>query len=119
MGIVRGMKSLTSVLYRAPQLKYARKNEEFELRRAFLKLDKNNDNKIDAEELAAFFGSLGHKVKKVQAFCGRMMSCRFAVYSEQLPGSRICAGSLSLQITCASRPLQQTASGDRSRRSRT
>ena len=52
---------------RVPQLKYARKNEEFELRRAFLKLDKNNDNKIDAEELAAFFSSLGHKVKKVHS----------------------------------------------------
>ena len=51
---------------RVPQLKYARKNEEYELRRAFLKLDKNNDDQIDADELAAFFSSLGHKVKKVR-----------------------------------------------------
>jgi len=47
------------------QLRYARKNEEFDLRRAFATLDVNNDSKIDADDLGSFFSKLGHKLKKV------------------------------------------------------
>ena len=57
------------------QLKYARKNEEFELRRAFVKLDMNNDNKIDADELAAFINSLGHRLKKVRLSKQSFFAC--------------------------------------------
>ena len=70
---------------RGRQLKYARKNEEFELRRAFLKLDKNNDNKIDADELAACFNSLGHKVKKVRRCEQSNVICAVAFLSAPVP----------------------------------
>ncbi|GAB4819032.1 hypothetical protein N2152v2_006078 [Parachlorella kessleri] len=46
--------------------RFARKNETAELKRAFDFLDKNKDGKIDAEELAAYFTTTGHKMKKAE-----------------------------------------------------
>ena len=42
--------------------RYARKNEQEALERAFTAIDKNGDGRIDAEELSALFMALGHKV---------------------------------------------------------
>lgn len=43
--------------------RYARKNEQDELERAFRTIDKNGDARIDAEELNQLFKALGHKVR--------------------------------------------------------
>eukprot|EP00955_Chlamydomonas_euryale_P114260 366262-Chlamydomonas_euryale.AAC.6 len=42
--------------------RYARKNEQDELERAFRTIDKDGDARIDAEELNQLFKALGHKV---------------------------------------------------------
>jgi Ca2+-binding EF-hand superfamily protein len=47
------------------QERYSRKTEAADLRRAFTILDANNDDRVDAEELAQLFRKLGHKEKKV------------------------------------------------------
>mmetsp|Transcript_50693 Transcript_50693/g.162283 ORF Transcript_50693/g.162283 Transcript_50693/m.162283 type:complete len:185 (+) Transcript_50693:230-784(+) len=44
--------------------RYAKKNEEADLRRAFEKLDVKGDNKIDADELKQVFAELNHTTKK-------------------------------------------------------
>ncbi len=46
----------------AARERYARKNEQDELERAFRTIDKKGDNKIDADELNQLFLALGHKV---------------------------------------------------------
>lgn len=42
--------------------RYARKNEQDELERAFRTIDKSGDNRIDHQELQELFLALGHKV---------------------------------------------------------
>ena len=46
----------------AARERYARKNEQDELERAFRTIDKKGDDKIDADELNQLFLALGHKV---------------------------------------------------------
>jgi hypothetical protein len=48
--------------------RYARKNEQDELERAFRTIDKSCDARIDATELNELFKALGHKVGR--ACCG-------------------------------------------------
>ncbi len=48
----------------AARERYARKNEEDELERAFRTIDKKGDDKIDADELNQLFLALGHKAKR-------------------------------------------------------
>lgn len=48
----------------AARERYARKNEQDELERAFRTIDKKGDNKIDADELNQLFLALGHKAKR-------------------------------------------------------
>ncbi len=50
----------------AARERYARKNEQDELERAFRTIDKKGDNKIDADELNQLFLALGHKVRRRQ-----------------------------------------------------
>lgn len=51
----------------AARERYARKNEQDELERAFRTIDKKGDNKIDADELNQLFLALGHKVRGASA----------------------------------------------------
>mmetsp|Transcript_14370 Transcript_14370/g.62392 ORF Transcript_14370/g.62392 Transcript_14370/m.62392 type:complete len:87 (+) Transcript_14370:162-422(+) len=46
--------------------RFARRNEEEELRKAFDRLDSTGDGKIDAEELFSLFKWLNHKTSKVR-----------------------------------------------------
>lgn len=48
----------------AARQRYARKNEQDELERAFRTIDKKGDNKIDPDELNQLFLALGHKAKR-------------------------------------------------------
>ncbi len=48
----------------AARERYARKNEEDELERAFRTIDKKGDDKIDSDELNQLFLALGHKAKR-------------------------------------------------------
>jgi calmodulin len=48
------------------QERFARKNEEEELRKAFERLDARGDGKIDAEELFRLFQRLDHKASKFE-----------------------------------------------------
>lgn len=48
-----------------PQERFARKNEGLDLKRAFELLDKNQDGKVDADELRAYCAGMSHKTKKV------------------------------------------------------
>lgn len=48
----------------AARERYARKNEQDELERAFRTIDKKGDNKIDPDELNQLFLALGHKAKR-------------------------------------------------------
>jgi hypothetical protein len=50
------------------QLRYGQESKEVDLRRAFDKLDTKRDNKIDADELLAFFRSAGESTTKVYDF---------------------------------------------------
>lgn len=43
------------------QIRYARKHEEVELRKAFDQIDFKRDDMIDAEELEQLFDMMGHK----------------------------------------------------------
>uniref|UniRef100_A0A7R9VD05 EF-hand domain-containing protein n=1 Tax=Chlamydomonas euryale TaxID=1486919 RepID=A0A7R9VD05_9CHLO len=47
--------------------RYARKNEQDELERAFRTIDKDGDARIDAEELNQLFKALGHKPVRGEA----------------------------------------------------
>ena len=46
--------------------RYAKQNEGEQLRRAFDKIDKQGDGKIDAEEIAHLFKELGHRCSRKQ-----------------------------------------------------
>mmetsp|Transcript_6627 Transcript_6627/g.26987 ORF Transcript_6627/g.26987 Transcript_6627/m.26987 type:complete len:107 (+) Transcript_6627:227-547(+) len=46
--------------------RFARRNEEEELRKAFERLDSTGDGKIDAEELFSLFKWLNHKTSKFE-----------------------------------------------------
>lgn len=50
----------------AARERYARKNEAEDLRRAFSFLDRKGDGRIDGEELASVFASLGHAPRRGQ-----------------------------------------------------
>lgn len=54
----------TSMASAAARERYARKNEQDELERAFRTIDKKGDDKIDADELHQLFLALGHKPKR-------------------------------------------------------
>mmetsp|Transcript_14372 Transcript_14372/g.62396 ORF Transcript_14372/g.62396 Transcript_14372/m.62396 type:complete len:90 (+) Transcript_14372:226-495(+) len=54
------------ILFCFSQERFARRNEEEELRKAFDRLDSTGDGKIDAEELFSLFKWLNHKTSKVR-----------------------------------------------------
>ena len=70
------------------QLRYARQSKEADLRRAFDKLDSKCDNKIDAEELMAFFKSVGETFKRVRRANTILNYSSGSRHHEQQPGQR-------------------------------
>lgn len=51
----------------AARERYARKSEAEDLKRAFARLDRKGDGRIDADELAAVFAELGYKARRGEA----------------------------------------------------
>mmetsp|Transcript_6624 Transcript_6624/g.26982 ORF Transcript_6624/g.26982 Transcript_6624/m.26982 type:complete len:88 (+) Transcript_6624:227-490(+) len=66
--------------------RFARRNEEEELRKAFERLDSTGDGKIDAEELFSLFKWLNHKTSKVREL---YISRPVQPYPETFPSSKL------------------------------